>query len=142
MLPAGSSHNTRFTLCRYCLISTIRPSSRTGINTTQGAWRMVAISWILPSGSGTFSTSTANTRVEQTIAMDLLRQLVDDALKIFRQRTHKFHAPVLNGVGECESGGVQERTLQVRDGAKIAWHPSMDAAVQRIAHDRMIDVAQ
>src|SRR5215471_9034236 len=122
----------------------MRPSSRTGISTTQGAWRIVAISCVrpLPSGAATCSMSTANTRVEQTIAMDLLRQLVEHALQIVRQRARELHLPLLDGMREHESGGMQERTRQVRDGAQIAGHTPVDAAVQGIADDWMADCAQ
>src|SRR5215471_334415 len=112
----------------------MRPSSRTGTSTTQGAWRIVAISCVrpLPSGNDTCSTSTANTRVVQTIAMDLLRQLVEHALQIFGQRTREFHSPILDRMREHETRGMQERTRQMPDGAQIPGHPPVDAAVERI----------
>src|SRR5580765_5011286 len=135
MLPAGSSHNTRFTLCRYWRIIAIRPSSNTGIRTTHGAWRTVAISNGRPSLSVIFSTSTANTRVVQTIAMNLLRQLVEHLLQIGGQRALELHAPVLGRMREREPRRVQERALQVRDGPQVARNASMDAAVDRVADD-------
>src|SRR5437762_2599145 len=130
MFPAGHSHSTRLTLWRYCRISTTRPSSSTGISTTHGAWRIVAISCVrpLPSGAGTCSTSTANTRVVQTIAMDLLRQFVEHALQILGQRARELHSPVPGGVSEHEPRGVEEGTCEMRDGAQIAGHTPVDAA--------------
>src|SRR6185312_409018 len=119
-----------------------RPSSSTGMSTTQGAWRMVAISCVRPSASGTCSTSTANTRVVQTIAMDLLRQVVEHLLQVLRQRAHEFHAAFLGGMREDEPRRVQERTREVRHRAEIAGHAPVDAAVQRIADDRVADRAQ
>src|SRR5580765_1917798 len=144
MCPAGNSHSTRLTLWRYCRISTMRPSSRTGISTTHGAWRMVTISCVrpLPSGAGTCSTSTANTRVVHTIAMDLFRQLVEHALQILGQRAHELHSPVVGGMSEHEPRGVEEGTGEMRDGAQIAGHTPMDAAVQRIADNRVPDRVQ
>src|SRR5215831_16099921 len=122
---------------------TTRPSSSIGISTTHGAWRMVAISCVrpLPSGDGTFSTSTANTRVEQTIAMDLLRQLVEHALEILRQRAGKFHSPVLGRVRERQTRGMQKRPAEMRHRTKIARHAPVNAAVERIADDRVADSA-
>src|SRR5580765_6983073 len=142
MLPAGSSHNTRFTLCRYWRIIAIRPSSNTGRTTTHGAWRTVAISNGRPSFSVIFSTSTANTRVVQTIAMNLLRQLVEHLLQVVRQRARELHAPLLGGMRECQPQRVQERSLQVRDRPQVARHASMHAAVDRIADDGMADLAE
>src|SRR5215475_9043274 len=102
---------------------------------------MVAISCVLPlpSGKGTCSTSTANTRVVQTIAMDLLRQLVQDALQVFGQRAREFHSPFLGRVRERQLCGVKKRTCEMGDGAQIAGNASMYAAIERIAHHRVPD---
>ena len=43
---------------------------------------------------------------------------------------------------EREPGGVEERSIEVRDGAQVAGHAAVDAAVERIADDRMADGAQ
>ena len=43
---------------------------------------------------------------------------------------------------EREPRGVQERARQVGDGAQVARHVAMDAAVQRIADDWVADGAQ
>src|SRR3954464_7373728 len=142
MLPAGSSHSTRLTLCLYCRINTMRPSSRIGIRTTHGACRTVAISCARPSGSGTVSTSIANTRVEHTIAMNLLRELVEHLLQVGGQRAREFHAAVFRGMRDHELRGMEKRTLQMRDGAQIARHPAMYAAIDRVADDGMADLAQ
>ena len=46
------------------------------------------------------------------------------------------------GVRERQPRGVEERAFEVRDGAKVAGHAAMHAAVERVADDRMADGAQ
>src|SRR5881394_3044173 len=74
--------------------------------------------------------------------MDLLRQLVDYALQIVRQRTLEFHPPVLRRVGEGQARRMEKRTLQMRDRAQIAGDAPVDTAVDRVADDGMSDLAE
>ena len=43
---------------------------------------------------------------------------------------------------EDQARGVQERPIEMRDGAQVAGHAPVDAAVERVADDRMADRAQ
>src|SRR5256885_14703104 len=101
---------------------------------------MVAISWVRPSGSVSCSMSTANTRVVHTIAMDLLRQLVEHALQILGQRALELHPPLFGGMCERQLRGAEKWTLEVRDGAQIAGDAAVDAAVQSVAGNWMADL--
>src|SRR6266850_5515565 len=74
--------------------------------------------------------------------MNLLRELVEHALQVVRQRAREFHAPLLGGMRDDQPRGMKERTREVRDRAKIARHTAMDAAVQRIADDGMANRAE
>src|SRR5260221_7016703 len=74
--------------------------------------------------------------------MNLLRELVEHGLKIFRQRTVEFHPSAISRMRERQPCRVQERPRQMRDGAEVPGHPAPRAAVQRIPHDRMADRAQ
>src|SRR5262249_35212948 len=105
---------------------------------------MVAISCVLPlpSGKGICSMSTANTRVVQTIAMDLLRQLVEDALQVVRQRAREFHSPFLCRMCERQPCGVKKRTREMGHGAQIARDASVYAAIEWIADHRVPDGAE
>src|SRR5258708_2750133 len=76
------------------------------------------------------------------IGIELLAQLVDHFLEIRGQLARELHAPVLDRMREREARGVQERPLEMRHGAKVAGHAAMDAAVERVADDRVADGAQ
>jgi hypothetical protein len=45
--------------------------------------------------------------------MDLLRQLVEHALQIIRQRARELHSPMFDRMREHKTSGMQERTRQV-----------------------------
>src|SRR2546423_694438 len=71
ILPAGTSHSSRSSAARYCLISTTRPSLSIGITTTAGGWRTTSIWCSWPFGKRRFSTSTENTRPLKTTGIRL-----------------------------------------------------------------------
>ena len=48
-------------------------------------------------------------------------------------------APSVRRMREHQMRGVQERPIEMRDRAQVAGHAPMDAAVQRIADDRVAD---
>src|SRR6266536_1954701 len=76
------------------------------------------------------------------LGIELLPQLVDHLLEIRGQLAGELHAPVFDRMREREACGVEERTIEMRDGAKVAWHAAMNAAIERVADDRVADSAQ
>ena len=142
---------------RYCRISTTRPSSWIGISTTDGRCRTIATSCSRPFG--------------KRAVLDLDREhaaFVDDrhaassngstadrhGLRIVSRsssstRCRSSGSSLVNSIRRPSLGclndqprGVQERPLEMRDRPQIAGHAAMDAAVQRIADDRVADRAQ
>src|SRR5262249_59463342 len=59
-----------------------------------------------------------------------------------RQAALELHASPISGMCEREPCGVEERTVEMRDRADVARHAAVDAAVQRVADDRMADGAE
>ena len=58
------------------------------------------------------------------------------------KRALEFHPAAFGRMAERQPGRVQERTIQMRDGLGVAGHAPVDAAVERIAHNRMSDRAE
>src|SRR5262245_10983458 len=67
---------------------------------------------------------------------------VEHLLQIRRQRRSEFHSSAIPRVVEDEPRSMQERSLQVGHRPDVARYAAMDAAVQRIADDRMSDGAE
>jgi hypothetical protein len=63
-------------------------------------------------------------------------------LQVRRQIAGERHASSVARVCERQTRGVQKRAVQVQHRADVARHTAVDAAVERIAHDRMADRAQ
>src|SRR5262249_1697352 len=66
----------------------------------------------------------------------------EHSLKVVRQRAREFHSPFLRRMCERQTRGVKKRTREMGDGSQIAWNTSMDAAIERVADDRMPDGTQ
>src|SRR6185369_17865028 len=67
---------------------------------------------------------------------------VEHVLEICRQRRGEFHASAIARVFEDEPLGMEERPLETGDGADVTGNAPVDAAVQRIADDRVADRAE
>src|SRR6476619_1605488 len=102
----------------------------------------MATSWTRPFGNVLRPVSTENTRPLKPVSMDLLPKFVKHALQVRRQLAFKFHPPAVGGMLEREPRGVEKRPVEMRDRAQIAGHAPVDAAVERVADDRMPDGAQ
>src|SRR3954468_24457248 len=102
----------------------------------------MATSWTRPFGNVLRPVSTENTRPLKTISMNLLPQVVQHALQIRRQLAFECHSPAVGRMREREPGRVQERAIEVRHRPKVAGHAAVNAAVQRIADDRVADRAE
>src|SRR5262249_16765954 len=74
--------------------------------------------------------------------IECLAHLVEHALQIIRQRALELHAPPVSRVGKHEARGVEEGAVEMRDRAEVARHAAMDAAVERVADNRVADRAE
>src|SRR5688572_20261908 len=68
--------------------------------------------------------------------------LIEHELKIVRQRRLECHLTSVGWMLKDEPAGVQERPLERQQRAKIASDAPAEAAVHRVADDRMADLAQ
>ena len=71
-----------------------------------------------------------------------LAQLVEHALQILRQLARELHPPPVVRMLEHQPRGVQKRPVEMGDRAQVAGHAPVDAAVERVADDRVADRAQ
>src|SRR4051794_11944263 len=85
------------------------------------------------------STSTVKTRPLYTTMepLELFSELVEHALQILRQFAGEFHSPAVARVLEHQLRRVQEWALEMCHRPQITRDAAVDAAVQRIADDRM-----
>src|SRR5215831_1662960 len=74
--------------------------------------------------------------------IESLAHLVEDLLQVAGQFALELHAPPVDRVREREACGMEERALEMRDRADVARDAAVDAAVERVADDRMADRAQ
>ena len=74
--------------------------------------------------------------------LGVVAQAFDHVGKVLRQFRAEFHSPAVARVVERQAGRVQERAIQRLDGAQLRRDAAMDAAVERVADDRMADAAQ
>jgi hypothetical protein len=63
-------------------------------------------------------------------------------LQIQRQRRIEFNLPSIRRMCKQQARGVEERSLQALDGAKVSCGPAMHSSVCRITHNRMANRAQ
>src|SRR5262245_42973679 len=112
------------------------------MSTTEGPCRTIWTSCSRPLGKRRFSTSTEKTRPLKTVAMNVLRQLVEYTLQVRGQPAFECHAASVGGMCEDEPRGVKERAIEMRHRAQVARHAAVDAAVDRISDDRVTDGAQ
>src|SRR4029079_2200538 len=69
-------------------------------------------------------------------------KIVQHRFQVLRQRRNELQTTPLARVRKGEPRCVQERALEALPRANVARHASMDAAVERVAHDRVADGAQ
>ena len=63
-------------------------------------------------------------------------------LQIVGQWRDEFHPPLIARMMEDQAGGMQKWSLESLNGADVAGHAAMDAAVHRVADDRMSNRAE
>src|SRR5205814_1512444 len=71
-----------------------------------------------------------------------LSDVIEDRLKIGRQRRFEFHLSLSGWMRERQPCGVQEWALEALHGPEVVRDAAVDAAVGRIADDRVADGAQ
>ena len=73
---------------------------------------------------------------------EVLAQFVEDRCRSSGSGLTNSIGPTVRRMREHQSCRMQKRSLEVRHGAQVARDAAMDAAVQRVADDRMADGAE
>jgi hypothetical protein len=66
-------------------------------------------------------------------------KILEHVSQITWQLRDELHPPAITRMRKYETRSVEKRPLQPLDGADVSRHAAMNAAVSRVAHDRVAD---